>query len=159
MLISRRIFLMSGVVGVFVIPARSSLAAEPAIMVTKDPNCGCCTGWAEHLRKEGFAVSVIESSNLNQLKARLGVPSGLASCHTAEISGFVIEGHVPAKAIRRLLAERPQIRGLSVPGMPIGSPGMEVEGQPNQRYEVVAFGASGQQTFAHFEGDKEVSIP
>lgn len=127
-------------------------AAPVAVSVTKDANCGCCNGWIEHLRGEGFAVTATDSARLNQLKATLGVPRELSSCHTAEVGGYVIEGHVPAAAIRKLLAERPQARGLAVPGMPIGSPGMEVEGQPAERYAVVLFGPQGQRTYARFHG-------
>lgn len=133
-----------------------SLAASPGITVTKDPNCGCCTAWADHLRANGFAVTVVEDGQINRLKAKLGVPSALASCHTAEIDGFVIEGHVPASAIRRLLEQRPSVRGLAVPGMPVGSPGMEVEGTPDDRYDVIAFGPRGQSVFARFEGKNEL---
>jgi hypothetical protein len=131
-------------------------SAKSTITVTKDPDCGCCEAWADHLRKEDFTVNVVETAKLNQLKARLGVPSDLRSCHTAEVDGYVIEGHVPARAIRKLLAERPQLRGLSVPGMPVGSPGMEIEGQPAETYSVIAFGPAGQKIYARFEGEKEL---
>lgn len=136
-----------------VLPFLSSVnAASTSIAVTKDANCGCCNGWIDHLRDEGFTVSATDSARLNQLKATLGVPRELASCHTAEVGGYVIEGHVPAAAIRKLLAERPQARGLAVPGMPIGSPGMEIEGQPAEHYAVVLFGPQGQRTYARFHG-------
>jgi hypothetical protein len=128
---------------------------SPKIVVTKDPTCGCCSGWVEHLRASGFTAEVIESSQMNRVKVRLGVPQDLASCHTAEIEGYVIEGHVPAPAIRRLLAERPQGKGLAVPGMPVGSPGMEVEGSAPETYDVILFGPSGQRTFARFRGAAE----
>src|SRR5829696_7462845 len=91
----------------------------PKIVVTKDPSCGGCSGWIDHLRASGFKAEVIESPEVNRLKVRLGVPQDLASCHTAEIGGYVIEGHVPAQAIKRLLAERPSAKGLAVPGMPV----------------------------------------
>lgn len=106
--------------------ARNALAAEPSIIVTKDPSCGCCSGWAEHLRQAGFTVEVRDVPDVNRVKARLGVPADLAACHTAEVSGYVIEGHVPASALRRFLGEKPEARGLAVAGMPVGSPGMEV---------------------------------
>ena len=86
------------------------------------------------------------------MKVRLGVPDDLASCHTAEVGGYVIEGHVPADAIKRLLAEKPQAKGLAVLGMPIGSPGMEVEGVEDDTYDVVLFGPAGQKTFARYKG-------
>lgn len=131
---------------------RAQAEAFPKMTVTKDPSCGCCSGWVEHIRAAGFPVEVIESGELNRVKVRLGVPPALASCHTAEIGGYVIEGHVPAEAIKRLLNEKAVGRGIAVPGMPVGSPGMEVEGTAPEAYDVVFFGASGQRTFARFKG-------
>ena len=128
----------------------------PKITVTKDPNCGCCGGWVDHLKAEGFAVEVIETAAVNRVKAKLGVPNDLASCHTAEVEGYVIEGHVPAVAIRRLLAEKPQAKGLAVPGMPVGSPGMEVADARADVYHVVLFGAFGTRVFARFDGAREL---
>lgn len=154
--ITRRSILLGATAALSLTQARIA-SAKSTIKVTKDPGCGCCEAWADHLRKDDFAVSVVESAKLNQLKARLGIPSDLRSCHTAEVDGYVIEGHVPAKAIRRLLTERPQLRGLAVPGMPVGSPGMEVEGQPAETYSVIAFGPAGQKIYARFEGEKELS--
>ena len=130
----------------------SGAQGSPKIVVTKDPTCGCCGGWVDHLRTAGFIADVIESSEINRVKIRLGVPQDLASCHTAEIDGYVIEGHVPAPAIRRLLAERPQAKGLAVPGMPVGSPGMEVDGTEPETYEVILFGPSGKRIFASYRG-------
>ena len=100
----------------------------------------------------GFPVEIVQTGELNQAKARLGVPRHLAACHTAEVEAYVLEGHVPAIAIRRLLAERPQIKGLAVPGMPVGSPGMEVKGTPAEPYDVIAFGPAGETRFARFKG-------
>jgi hypothetical protein len=138
--------------------AGRALAAAPSqkIVVIKDPNCGCCGGWVDHLKAEGFGVEVIETAALDRVKAKLGVPSDLAACHTAEVAGYVIEGHVPAGAIRRLLAEKPQAKGLAVPGMPVGSPGMEVAGAQADVYDVVLFGSFGQRVFARFEGAREL---
>jgi hypothetical protein len=124
----------------------------PKIVVSKDPICGCCTGWVDHLRQAGFSADVIETSEINGVKVRLGVPDDLASCHTGEIAGYVIEGHVPADAIKRLLAERPAGKGLAVAGMPMGSPGMEMKGMAPDTYDVVLFGPSDQTTFARYEG-------
>ena len=132
-------------------------AAPAAIHVNKDPNCGCCEGWVAHVRQEGFTATVTDTPRLNAVKARLGIPQDLWSCHTAEIDGYVIEGHVPAAAIRRLLTERPQASGLAVPGMPVGSPGMEVEGQPPDEYSVVLYGASGRRDYMRFRGAVEVA--
>ena len=129
-------------------------AAESAVTVHKDPTCGCCTGWVQHLQKAGFTTNVIENRSLDALKRRLGVPDDLAACHTAELAGYVIEGHVPADAIRRLLQEKPSATGLAVPGMPVGSPGME--GGTPERYDVVLFGPMGRRTFMTFVGDRSV---
>ena len=129
-------------------------AGFPKLTVTKDPACGCCAGWAEHVRAAGFPVEVVESQELNRVKVRLGVPGNLAACHTAEVDGYVIEGHVPARAIERLLAERPPVKGLAVPGMPVGSPGMEVDGSPPETFAVIAFGPGGQTTYARFRGSE-----
>jgi hypothetical protein len=87
---------------------------RPTIKVSKDPNCGCCTGWVEHLRRNGFTATVVETADMPAVKARLGVTAELASCHTAEIAGYIIEGHVPAQAIARLIAEKPD--ALRAPG-------------------------------------------
>ena len=133
-----------------------SLAAEPTIAVTKDPNCDCCSGWVEHLRQAGFAVEVRDVPDVNRIKARLGVPSDLAACHTAQVSGYVIEGHVPASALRRFLKEKPNAKGLAVRGMPVGSPGMEVPGSPPEEYNVVLFGPT-RRTYARFKGAVELS--
>ena len=99
------------------------VAAPAALQVWKAPTCGCCRDWIRHLESNGFKVQVHDSGN-TAARARLGIPMRLGSCHTALIDGYAIEGHVPAREIRRLLAERPQAIGLAVPGMPIGSPGM-----------------------------------
>ncbi|GEP01531.1 DUF411 domain-containing protein [Methylobacterium haplocladii] len=123
----------------------------PTVAVTKDPICGCCEKWVAHLRESGFSVTVTVGP-VNPLKVRLGLPRDLASCHTAQVGGYVVEGHVPAGAIKRLLAERPQGTGLAVPGMPAGSPGMEVEGMEPDAYDVVLFGPAGRSTFARYRG-------
>ncbi|MBD2746600.1 DUF411 domain-containing protein [Microvirga sp. BT688] len=155
--ISRRALLAGFAASSLIVTSRASLATEtlPKMVVTKDPNCGCCTGWVKHVQAAGFNVEVVESAEVNRLKARLGVPEALASCHTAEIGGYVIEGHVPPAAIKRLLAEKPDGKGLAVPGMPVGSPGMEVEGMEPDTYEVVLFGPSGQRTYARYIGGRE----
>jgi hypothetical protein len=127
---------------------------RPTITVSKDPSCGCCTGWVEHLRRNGFIATVVETADLQAIKMRLGVPAELASCHTAEIAGYVIEGHVPAQAIRRLIAERPDALGLAVPGMPVGSPGME--GGTPEIYDVILFGKRPPMSFGRFIGDRPV---
>ena len=119
-----------------------AVASSPhRVIVYKDPTCGCCGKWAEHLRANDFAVEVQEVNDTADNSRRLGVPSKLRGCHTAVVEGYAIEGHVPAVDIHRLLRERPEAKGLSVPGMPVGSPGME--GGQRQAYSVLLFGADG----------------
>lgn len=130
------------------IAGRPAAAAEPpAVKVFKDPSCGCCDGWIGHMRQAGFRVDVA-TGDLYAAKARLGVPEDLASCHTATVGRYVVEGHVPADAVRRLLAERPAATGVAVPGMPAGSPGME--GGRHEEYEVVLFGPGTRATFGRY---------
>jgi hypothetical protein len=104
------------------------------------------------MRAAGFPVEVVTTPQIDRVKARLGIPQDLASCHTAEIGGYVIEGHVPADAIKRLLAEKPDAKGLAVPGMPVGSPGMEVKGVADDPYDVVLFGSTKQVPFERYRG-------
>ncbi|GAN46248.1 metal-binding protein [Methylobacterium sp. ME121] len=147
---SRRAVLVGLAAGLTV--GRSGTAQGlPTVAVTKDPSCGCCAKWVDHLRQAGFMVTVTEGP-VTAVKARLGVPRDLASCHTALVDGYVVEGHVPADAIKRLLAERPNGTGLAVPGMPAGSPGMEVEGRDPGTYAVILFGPEGRDTFARYRG-------
>jgi hypothetical protein len=144
-----------GLTAAFLVLQRSPAEAEsPTILVHKDPNCSCCSGWVKHLKDAGFAVTVEETADLEPVRKRLGVPADLAACHTGEVDGYVLEGHVPATAIRRLLKERPTAIGLSVPGMPVGSPGME--GGTPRPYNVVLFGKTGRQPFMHFVGSENV---
>jgi len=104
--------------------------AGPLITVYKTPSCGCCVKWVEYLQKEGFQVKAVNRDDLAPIKQRAGVPPAMSACHTALVDGYVIEGHVPAQAIRKLLQERPDTRGLAVPGMPVNSPGMgEMDGK------------------------------
>ena len=121
--------MMLGTVALMVLPLRLRAATGPAIHVLKDPNCGCCSGWMEVLQGEGFAVTSEPSAGtqLFRAKAERGIPQDMTSCHTADIEGYAIEGHVPVADIRRLLEERPDAVGLAVPGMPYGSPGMGPE--------------------------------
>ena len=105
----------------------------------------------QHLQKAGFSAEVVDSKDLDAVKARLDVPDDLAACHTAEVSGYVIEGHVPAVALKRLLAEKPAAAGLAVPGMPVGSPGME--GGNEEPYEVILFGSTGRRPYMRFIGE------
>ena len=126
------------------VPAHRDL---PPVTVTvyKNPQCGCCNNWVEHLRKEGFTVTANDVDDLSAIKSKLGVPASLGSCHTAIVGTYVVEGHVPAADIRKLLAEKPKVAGIAVPGMPMGSPGMEVPGVPADTYDVTAFAKDGKQ--------------
>ncbi|MBA4328141.1 MAG: metal-binding protein [Polaromonas sp.] len=118
--------------------------ARPQVEVWKDPNCGCCKDWVVHMEANGFDVKVHDSGN-SAARKRLGVPDKLGSCHTALVGGYAIEGHVPAREVHRLLKERPAAVGLSVPGMPVGSPGMDGPeyGTRKDPYDVVLFSRSG----------------
>jgi hypothetical protein len=116
-------------------------AAAPVIEVYKSATCGCCTAWIDHLRANGFQVKAHDVDDPASYRAKYGVPDALGSCHTAVVDGYAIEGHVPASEIRRLLAQRPKARGLSVPGMPLGSPGME--GPRADPYAVMLIGKDG----------------
>ena len=116
--------------------------ASYAITVYKTPACGCCKGWMKHLESNGFTVTAHDLDNLDETKRSLGVPAALQTCHTGVTARYVIEGHVPADVIKKFLSEKPAgVIGLAVPGMPIGSPGME--GTPKQRYDVIAFERGG----------------
>lgn len=130
-------------------------AAPLAMRVTKDPNCGCCGAWIQHMKANGFTADIVDSDDMESVKTKLGVPEDLASCHTAEIDGYVLEGHVPAASVKRLLAERPAARGLAVPGMPVGSPGMEVGGR-EETFEVVLFGPAGRTGYGRWRGARQV---
>lgn len=140
--LNRREFLLraAATTGVALLSGTHAGAAPPAITMTvyKDPNCGCCTAWNDAMRKEGFRIDVRDTPDLASIKGSLGVPEALRSCHTGVASGYLFEGHVPPDLVRKVLAERPAIVGLFVPGMPAGSPGMEM---PNpERYDVIALG-------------------
>jgi hypothetical protein len=121
------------------LPMAAAVAAE--VTVYKTPSCGCCTAWADHLKAHGFEVKLKDFNDLTRIKQGHGITRELASCHTAVVDGYVIEGHVPATDIKRLLETRPAVAGLAVPGMPMGSPGME--GPVSDRYDVLSFDKSG----------------
>jgi len=138
---------------------RSPVASKlPVVLVHKSPTCGCCAKWIDHLRESGFTVEVDETSDMGAVKERVGIPAAKGSCHTAEVGGYFVEGHVPAGDIHRLLAEKPDARGITAPGMPIGSPGMEVPGQGTPRYDVELVRKDGStEVFAeHGEGAPKV---
>lgn len=124
-------------------PLAGTTSAE-TMLVYRDPECGCCEAWAEIARAEGYAVTVENRADMAAVKARYGVPRQMASCHTAIVGGYAIEGHVPMRHVARLLDDRPRdLRGLAVPGMPRGSPGMEMPDGSSDAFEVMAFGANG----------------
>ena len=121
----------------------SGVQADAALtaVVYKDANCGCCAKWVDHIRAAGFKAVSNDVTDLNAVKTRYGVPRSLHSCHTAEVGGYIVEGHVPADLIRKMLSEKPDIAGIAVPGMPVGSPGMEWT--YTEPYDVIAFTKSG----------------
>lgn len=117
----------------------------PEVTVYKSPTCGCCSDWVAHLRDNGFSVTVKDEVNMKPIKRRAKIPQDLAACHTASVGNYIVEGHVPAEQVKRLLREKPDVHGISVPGMPTGSPGME-RGDYVEPYSVVGFTASGDTT-------------
>lgn len=121
-------------------------AALPLVVVHKDPYCGCCNGWIEHMRQAGFPVEARNENDMGPIKAKAGVPLGKGSCHTAMVDGYFVEGHVPAEDVKRLLAERPDALGLVLPGMPAGSPGMEMPDGRTQPYTVELVARDGSTT-------------
>ena len=116
-------------------------SAAPTIVVYKTPTCGCCTKWVEHLQANGFTVMAQNRDDLSPIRAQHGVPQKVLSCHTALVGSYVVEGHVPAADVHKLLKEKPAVKGIAVPGMPLGSPGME--SPTPQRYDTLAFTADG----------------
>jgi hypothetical protein len=128
----------------------ASAASLPAVEMWKNPSCGCCSAWAEHMRKAGFTVTVTGVEDMDSIRRAKGVPNDLQSCHTAVVDGYVVEGHVPAADIKKLLAERPSAKGLAAPGMPQSAPGMDKPGEP---YTVTLFGTpAGNRTYAQHAG-------
>ncbi|MPZ39267.1 MAG: DUF411 domain-containing protein [Rhizobiales bacterium] len=147
----RSVFALVAGAGILII-GNGRASQHRIITVHKDPNCSCCTGWAQHLANADFEVKTVDTANLDAVKQRLGVPPDLAACHTADVDGYAIEGHVPASALKRFLDEKPNASGLAVPGMPFGSPGME--GGVPETYTVIQFGAQGQREYMRFVGDR-----
>jgi hypothetical protein len=148
---TKRVFRFSALAAAFIalslttaaarIPSSTALAKKPTITVYKDPSCGCCKAWIAHLVKAGYTVDAKDSPNMAEIKRDLGVPDALKSCHTGIVNGYIIEGHVSPEEIDRLLAQKPKVAGLAVPGMPMGSPGMD--GGTKQHYQVVSFEKNG----------------
>jgi hypothetical protein len=139
-MISRRHFLASAAA---MLAARRAVLAEPPSVLTvyKDPSCGCCTAWVKHMSSNGFVVTVRDVANMDEVKQTMGVPKALQSCHTGVLGKYVIEGHVPADLVKKYVAGNPTTLGLAVPGMPMGSPGME--GGKADKYDVIEFERTG----------------
>ncbi len=138
---SRFVVAISFILSLGFMPLAAS--AEETITVYKSPTCGCCKGWEDHMRANGFKVKSIDTNDVVKHKKEAGLPQKLYACHTAHVAGYVVEGHVPAIAVKRLLAEKPAVTGIAVPGMPMGSPGM---GGKKERYAVRTFDKSGKVT-------------
>ena len=124
-------------------PVAAAMADTATLTVYKSPTCGCCADWVDHVEASGLKAEVHDMPDVGPVKSELGVPGNLTSCHTAVVGGYFVEGHVPADVIKRMLRERPQIAGIAVPGMPIGSPGMEGDGSRRDRYDIIAIGRDG----------------
>ena len=148
---TRKLFVALAVVvaaAVPVVQGQTQRTAGPSVDVFKSATCGCCAKWVEHMRNAGFTVHVsdLAEPELQKIKARYGVPASARSCHTARVEGFTVEGHVPAAEVKRLLKEKPAVMGIAVPGMPLGSPGMEVSGVKAHPYNVLTFDKQGATT-------------
>lgn len=134
--VHRRRLIVAGAAALLV--SGCARAANPnTLVVYKTPSCGCCKGWVAHMTRAGFTPTINELEDLAPVRARYGVPAKLSSCHTGIVGGYVIEGHVPADDVKRLLREKPKALGLTAPGMPIGSPGMEVPDRPADRFDTL----------------------
>ena len=148
-MLSRRDFIRLTTVSAAAVATTGPLAALAAtaptrkIIVYKSPSCGCCREWVKRVEAAGFTVVPHDVPDMTDIKTSFRVPEALSSCHTGVIAGYVIEGHVPPDLIKRVVAERPKIVGLAVPGMPVGAPGMEMNGRPADHYDVIAFDRAG----------------
>jgi hypothetical protein len=145
-----RTFLI-GLAGVLILSAAAigQQQAKPKpipMSVYKSPSCGCCSLWVDYMRKNGFDPKVQDVDNIGALKLKLGVREEFSSCHTTEVGGYIVEGHVPVEVVQRMLKERPKIAGITVPGMPMGSPGMEVPSGKKDSYNILAFTSDGKTT-------------
>ena len=138
--VSRREFLVRLAVAPIVTALPLPKRARPPMTVYKTPTCGCCKDWVKHVEKAGFKVTSKDLADVNPIKKDLGLPLALASCHTTVVGAYLIEGHVPADLIDKLLAEKPKARGLTIPGMPQSAPGMDI---PGQKYDVLLFTTDG----------------
>ncbi len=145
------------VTGTLLMAQASAASTGQHVKVARDPGCGCCEKWVAHLQTAGFTTEITDRDDMQALKTQFGVPEALRSCHTGQVAGYVIEGHVPAAAILALIASKEAATGLAVPGMPIGSPGME-GGDPAdwETFDVVVFGPGGQRVFGVYKGSDRV---
>ncbi len=121
----------------------SSPGAELSMTIYMSPTCGCCAKWVDHVKAAGFKAVIHEEEDMDTVKESLGIPQEMRSCHTAQVEKYLIEGHVPAEDIRKLLAQKPNAAGLAAPGMPASSPGMAVPGEPHEAYDVLLFQRDG----------------
>ena len=142
--------LLIGMASVLILSS-ASLGQQPKpkpipMSVYKSPACGCCSLWIDYMRKNGFDAKVQDVDNIGALKLKLGVREEFSSCHTTEVGGYIVEGHVPVEVVQRMLNERPKIAGIAAPGMPAGSPGMEVPGGRKEPYNILAFTSDGKTT-------------
>jgi hypothetical protein len=143
--LSRRAFLAASAASAVLLawPTAGGAAAKPKMTTYRSPTCGCCAKWIDAARASGFAVTVVETDDIYAVKEKHGVPDELISCHTSLVGGYVVEGHVPFDAVKRLLARRPKVKGIAVAGMPLGTPGMEAPDGRKQAFKVMAFDAAG----------------
>jgi hypothetical protein len=142
------VVIVAATVGIISIGAQQAKQATPkqSVTVYKTPTCGCCSKWVDHMKSNGFDVKAIDMEDVAPIKRSNGVPPKMESCHTALVGGYVVEGHVPADAVQRMLREKPAIAGIAAPGMPVGSPGMEVPNVKPEAYSVMAFDKAGKAT-------------
>ena len=142
--LNRRDLMRLALCGAAALPGASLWAAAPAAVMYRSSGCGCCLGWVEAMKRAAMPVRVVDTEDMLALKRKNGVPEKLMSCHTTLIGGYVVEGHVPPADIARLLRTRPRgVRGIAVPGMPMGAPGMEAHGGHKEAYQVFAFDGTG----------------
>jgi hypothetical protein len=144
-MLTRREFFLASAAALVARRAVGASVAPPVVTVYKDASCDCCGRWVKHLSSNGFVVTTRDVLNIEEVKRTMGVPAGLESCHTAVVGKYVVEGHVPADVVKKMLAEKPAIQGIAVPGMPNGSPGMEMGGKAD-KYDVIAFTRDGKKS-------------
>ena len=158
MIVTRRGALLGSAALASVALTRASAAEPVHIAVTKGTGCECCEKWAKHLTANGYSVSVTETDDLEAVKTKLAIPEDLRTCHTGQTGDYLLEGHVPAVAVAYLLREKPEgMIGLAVPGMPVGSPGMEVKGAKPDEYSVILFGPAGRRVWGKFRGASQIT--